>query len=77
MEETEILVFTLISFIENCKEEQLKLITQVDFNTISKVKICGVDEVKILKSTMKYYKTCHSNPSLTNSILNYFNSTSM
>lgn len=76
MEETEMLVFTLISFIESCKEEQLKLINQVDFKTIPRIKLLVVDECKILKTTVKYYKSCHSSPSLPTSILNYLNSTS-
>lgn len=69
MEETEILVFILISFLESCKDEQLKLVSDPNFTTL-----VSIDEAKLLKNAMKNYKGFHSNTQLTNLILNYFNS---
>ncbi len=70
MGETEILVFILISLLENCKEEQLKQIS--NFSKFSKSIL--LDETKILKSAIKNYKACHANTQLSSLILNYFNS---
>ena len=70
MEETEILVFTLISLIENCKEHQLRQITD---NTVPRRNTEKLDEAKILKNATKFYKNSHSNASLSSLILNYFN----
>ena len=69
MEETDILVYTLISLIESCREEQLKKL-----NDLPLPKHISLDETKILKNAMKYYKKTHSNTSLTSFILNYANS---
>jgi hypothetical protein len=70
VEETEMLVFILISFLENCKEEQLKQI----MNVTKFSKLVSLDEAKILKNAVKYYKAFHANTQLSSLILNYFNS---
>ena len=66
MDECDMLVFILISFLENCKEEHIK---NPKHKTFLK---CGLDETKILKTALKHYAKHHTNVS--NLILNYFNS---
>lgn len=67
--ETDILVYILISFIETTRGEQLK-----HFKNHWLPTNINIDETKILKNSLKYYKKTHSNTQLINSILCYFNS---
>ncbi|CAF0876339.1 unnamed protein product [Brachionus calyciflorus] len=74
MGEYEMLVCVLLSFLESCKEEQLKCmktLQNTEFNSI-KSKF-SLDESKILKRTTKYYRNFHTNPLLCDLIVKYFN----
>lgn len=75
MGESELLVFTLIGFLETCKDEQLRLLQKdLNYSNLNMVLKFGVDEAKILKKAIKYYKNFHSNQNISNMIINYFNS---
>lgn len=82
MGECELLVFTLIGLFESCKEDHLKLLIKNDdgvgmqpqsINNANVIKKICLDETKILKKSTKYYKNFHSNLSISNLIINYFN----
>ncbi len=74
MEENDLLVFTLISFIECSKTSFAnKLSNKTIANSGVGNSSPSIDEAKILKTSLKYYAKCHSNSSLPNLILNYFN----
>ena len=72
--ENDLMILTLISFMENCKEDHLMKIKNLDIfkmtNTIQKF---GLDEAKILKTAAKYYKNLHPNSSTSQLIVNYIN----
>lgn len=75
MTENDLMIFTLVSFFESCKEDHLKQIKNLNDHlkinaTIHKF---GLDEAKILKTAIKYYKNIHSNTNISQSIINYFN----
>lgn len=74
MTENDLMVFTLVSFFENCKEDHLKQIKSLTVKQISSIQKLGLDETKILKTAIKYYKAIHSNTNLPQTIINYFNS---
>ena len=74
MGEFELLVYTLVSLFACCKDDHLKQIrnyTSLDVNLIKKFYL---DEVKLLKKATKYYKIFRNNLSISNLIINYFNS---
>ena len=74
MGECDLLVFMLMSFLENCKEEHLKLFRNFQYSNLKQIQKIGLDESKVLKKATKYYKNLHPvNPSITNLIHNYFN----
>ena len=74
MEETELLVYALVGFLENCKEDNIKQLKGLSYANMNAAQKFGIDQAKILKTATKHYKILHSNPSMLNLILNYFNS---
>ena len=74
MGESDLLPFTLLSYLENCREEHLKLLKTFKYTNLRQLQKIGIDESKILKRATKYYKTAHpANTSISNLIQNYFN----
>jgi hypothetical protein len=68
------MILTLISFMENCKEDHLIKIKSLDILKINTIQKFGLDEAKILKTAAKYYKSLHSNSLTSQLIVNYINS---
>ena len=75
MTENDLMIFTLVSFFENCKEDHLKQIKNInDILKINTVQKFGLDEAKILKTATKYYRNFHSSNNMPELIIKYFNS---
>lgn len=81
MGDCDLLVFTLLSYLEHCRDEQLNLFKQIssseDYTKLVKqIKTIGVDESKVLKRSIKYYKSARPslNPAVFGMIQNFFNS---
>jgi hypothetical protein len=70
--ENDLMICTLVSFFENCKEDHLKQLKNMNFLKINIIQKFGLDEAKILKGAAKYYKNFHSNTLTSQLIINYF-----
>ena len=70
MGEFEILVFTIFSLFSYCKDEHLLLLRDSDTLNVNTVKKMYLDEIKLFKKAIKYYKNFHNNLSLSNLKLN-------
>lgn len=66
------MIFTLVSFLENCKEDHLKQLKTMNFLKMNIIQKFQMDEAKILKGAVKYYKNFHSNALTSQLIINYF-----
>lgn len=74
MDENEFLVFMLIGFLETCKEEHLKTLLTLTYSNLGLVQKFALDESKIVKRAIKFYKSFRSsNQLISNMIVNYFN----
>jgi hypothetical protein len=77
MGECDLLAFTLLSYLESCREEHLKLLRSCRYSEVRAAqKRIAIDESKVLKRAAKHYKSLehHSiNPAVFNLIQNYFN----
>ncbi len=75
MGEFDLLVYTLISYLESFKEDQFKLLNDVRLENLKQIrKINLIDESKIFKRAIKYYRQTHatnSNSNVFNLIINY------
>lgn len=74
MKEYELIALTLVGFLESCKEEQLKMMSNIKYQNINVSQNFGLDEAKILRKAIKLYRTHNSNPTISTMITSYLNS---
>ncbi|RNA42256.1 hypothetical protein BpHYR1_021204 [Brachionus plicatilis] len=73
MEEYEIMILILLSFLESCKKEHLEFLKTIDYSQFGSIHSkFGLDECKILKRAAKYYRSFNQNPQISELIVKYF-----